>query len=155
MKTTIAALLFPTFVLAQGFAPTELVVEAIVDGPGYFHVRPEGVYWESGHAAKPGKWNGRNEPTYVNGTAWMPRWGKSREDRGKDRTELYRVGLGSVDLEFELLAVTKKQGESGIEKRTEVASKVEGNEFIVTIPDPEPEARWYKFVIRKRAKGQK
>lgn len=134
------------------FGPKELIIEALIDGPSSFHLRAEGVYWENGNNAKPGKWSGNDQPTYINDAPWKPRWNKSKEERGKDKTELNRIPFGTIDVEFELLAVTKIRGETGIEKRTPIATKREGNEFIVTIPDPEMEARWYKFVLRKKAR---
>ena len=58
------------------------------------------------------------------------------EDRHRVGTIRFHLGP-TVDVDFELLAVTKNRGETGIEKRTQIATKREGNEFIVTIPDPE------------------
>jgi hypothetical protein len=154
--SALIATLLVTPLLALGgnppFQPNELTIEGMVDGPSTFHLRAEGIYWVNGANAKPGKHEGRNEPTYVNGQPWQPRWRKSKEERGPDRTELYRIDFGTVDVDFKLLAVTRHRGESGIDRRTEVATKREGNEFIVTIPDPEISHRWYKFTLRKKAK---
>jgi hypothetical protein len=134
------------------FAPKELIIEAFIDGPSSFHLRREGFYWRNGNASKPGKWGGRDEPTFINGKAWKPRWRKSKKGGGPDSTEMERMAFGTIDVEFELLAVTKEKGDSGMETRTPVGTKRDGNEFVVTIPDPEPEARWYTFVLRKRDK---
>jgi hypothetical protein len=144
--------LWPAFVFAQGFSPSELIVEALIDGPSTFHLRAEGVYWVNGANGKPGKHQGHDDPTFINDRAWRPRWSHSKEDRGPDRCEIYRIPFGTIDVDFQLLAITELRGESGIQHRTEVAAKREGNEFIVTIPDPEPGHRWYKFVLRKRPK---
>ena len=137
---------------AEIFSPDELVVEALVDGGSSFHLRSEGFYWVNGSASKPGRWGGRNEPTYINGAAWTPRWAKNSQNSGPDKTEINRIAFGTVDVDYELLAVTKERGGTGIDKRTSVGTKREGSEFVVTIPDPEAEARWYKFVLRKRKK---
>ncbi len=144
--------LLPTLAFAQGFVPNELVVEGLVDGPSSFHLRPEGVYWVNGANAKPGKHEGHDEPTYINGVAWMPHWSHSKQERGADKSEIYRIDFGTTDVDYELLAVTQERGATGIEHRTEVATKHEGNEFVVTIPDPESGHRWYKFVLRKKVK---
>jgi hypothetical protein len=152
LPLTVAVLLAPGSFATADLLPDELVVEAIIDGPAVFHLREDGFYWENGKNAKPGKWNGRDEPTYVNGTPWVPHWAKSREERGKDKCELFRTSLGTVDVEFKLIAVTKRRGETGIEPRSEIATKREGNEFVITIPDTEPEARWYKFSLSRPKK---
>ena len=151
LLTAFAVLFFPNVARAD-LLPTELVIEALVDGPSMFHVRADGVFWENGDNGKPGKHAGHDEPTYINGAAWTPRWGKSRELRGRDKTEMNRINLGSIDLEFELIAVTQHRGETGIEQRSEIATKVDRNDFVITIPDPEPGSRWYKFVVRKKKK---
>jgi len=152
ITSVLIAVALPLGAPAQALSPDELVIEAVVDGPAFFHLRAEGVYWENGDNAKPGKWSGLDEPTYINGVAWMPKWNRSKDYKGRDKTQLHRISFGTIDVEFELLAVTKNRGESGIDHRTRVATKREGNDFVVTIPDPEPEARWYKFVLRKKAK---
>jgi hypothetical protein len=126
-------------------------VEALVDGDSEFHVRPETVWWESGTVFKPGKWSGQDQPTYIDGTAWNPRWKKSAP-RGADKSASYPITLKSTDLEFELLAVTSQRGGTGIDKRTPVTAKVEGGHFVVRIPDPENGGRWYKFAVRTKVK---
>lgn len=149
MKRLLFLALWPLSLFAQGFAPKELVIEALIDGSTTLHVTRDGIYWRTHGVSKPGRWSGHNEPTYVNGAAWMPKWGKPSQDRGHDRSEPYRVGLGTTDVEFEVLAIGSNRGGTAKEHRV-VATKQQGNEFVVTITDPEPDARWYRFVVRKR-----
>ena len=65
----------------------ELTIEAFVDGPSSLRFTRSGFYWSNGRNAKPGRHDALNEPTYVNGKAWMPRWSKGHTDRGEDTTE--------------------------------------------------------------------
>ncbi len=130
----------------------EVVIEAWVDGPSALHVRQGSIYWVNGANAKPGKGSLLNEPTYVNGVAWMPHWKNPKADRGADRSQGFQIPLDTTDLEYELLAVTTERGGTGIEKRTPVTAAKEGGEFVIVIPDPESGARWYKFVLRKPKK---
>lgn len=153
MKTT-TTLFTAVFALAiNAYAetkPGELVIEAQVDGPSALHIKPGSIYWENGVNAKPGKANLLNEPTYVNGIAWLPKWKKPKEDRGDDRTAPYAVGLGTTDLALELLSVTLERGQAGIEQRSTIVEKREHGEYIITIPDVQSGERWYKFVVRKK-----
>jgi hypothetical protein len=134
-----------TLVSAHAAPLDEIIVEALVDGESEFHIRPETVWWESGTVSKPGKWSGQDQPTYINGVAWMPRW---RD--GKNKSASYSIALKATDLEFELLAVTAHRGGTGIEERSPVTAKQEGGHFVIRIPDPEIGARWYKFAVRKK-----
>lgn len=136
---------------ANGAEIDEIIVEALIDGDSTFHVRPETVWWESGNVSKPGRWSGQNEPTYINGAPWKPRW-RSDNPRGRDKSASYSVSLKSTDLEFELLAVTAERGKPGIDQRTPVTAGKEGGHFVVRFPDPENGARWYKFAVRKKKK---
>jgi len=147
-----AALAFAIPVSSRAADVNEIIIEAHVDGGSALHVRPSSIYWENGDAAKPGRMNLLDEPTYVNGAAWTPRWKNQKEDRGKDKSAPYQISIGTADLEFELLSVTEQRGEAGILKRTPVVAKREGGEFVVTIPDSETGGCWYKFVLRKKKK---
>ncbi len=130
-------------------ADTEIVVEAFVDGHSTFHLTPQGVYWTAGTAAKPGRWHRNDYPTYINGVAWKPVWGKSGET-GPDKSEVYPLAFGTVEVNYHLNAVTQERGGTGREKRTPIKAKREGAEFTVLIPDLESEPRWYRFTLNKR-----
>jgi hypothetical protein len=155
MKTTYflpaATLLLAALVPVCAAPVEEIVVEALVDGDSTFHVRPETVWWESGEVFKPGKWSGQDQPTFINGIAWTPRWRDDKNAKGRDKTASYSITLKSTELTFELLSVTDQRGGTGIEQRSAVTAKQEGGHFVVRIPDPENGARWYKFAIRKKS----
>jgi hypothetical protein len=85
---TIAKLLILVFAAApfslQSKEVKEITIEAFIDGPSALHIRPTSIFWENDQNAKPGRVNLLNEPTYVNGIAWKPRWKEEKHDRGKD-----------------------------------------------------------------------
>jgi len=68
----------------------------------------------------------------------------------EDKTASYSIAMKTIELEFELLAVTAERGGVGIEKRSPVTAGPEERHFVVRIPDPEGGGRWYKFAIRKK-----
>jgi hypothetical protein len=137
--------------LCSGMAEVdELVVEALIDDNSQFHVRPDTVWWENTGGSKVGQWNHQNEPTYINGVAWKPRWTEGKKD-APDKSSPYSAAFKTLDLEFELLSVSKQRG-GAPEKSEEISAKVEGNHYVVRITDPGTGARWYKFVIRKKKK---
>src|SRR5437868_14127190 len=67
-------------------AGDDVIIEALVDGPSALHIRQGAIYWVNGGNAKPGRADLRNEPTYVNGAAWNPRWKNMKNDRGADKS---------------------------------------------------------------------
>ena len=153
MKTTIKLIAVISVIAITAFAksdPNEIIIEAQVDGPSALHIKPNSIYWENGVNAKPGRANLLNEPTYVNGVAWTPKWKKTKEDRGSDTTTPYRAGLGTTDLKFEVVSVTLERGQSGIEERSAVVGRREAGEYVITIPDTQSGERWYKLVIKKQ-----
>ena len=131
---------------------SELVIEALIDGDSFLHVTPTGIYWEERGVAKPGRHNGANEPTAVNGQPWMPKWGNPTRDRGNDRSALLPLPIGKLDFDLQLLAVGKLPGGNEIEKRDPVTIEAGDNEQIVSIPDHQIDARWYRFrLFRKKS----
>jgi hypothetical protein len=127
-----------------------IVVEAMVDGDSELHVTSEGVYWKcaGGYSAKPGLHEGYEEPTYLNGEVWWPRWGIPANRRCHDQTELAKFSVPAVErLKFELIAVGQPRGAEGINRRDPVTSRHEGAELVVSIPDRNSGWQWYRFRI--------
>lgn len=129
-------------------AKGDVIIEAYVDGPSALHVTPTGIQWENGENAKPGKHEFHNFPTYVNGKAWMPEWTKPDEPRGCDKSDVYPIPFGTMNLELELLAVGEKRGATGIEERSPISMRMQEGDLLVVVPDPEWGPRWYRFVLR-------
>ena len=87
--------------------PSSRPVEAFVDGPSTLYVRRDGLNWTNGNNAKPGL---LREPTYVNGTAWMPKWGVPGQERGFDRSNVSPLTLNTLELSVELASNSKERG---------------------------------------------
>ena len=134
-------------VRAQQPSRYEITLEAFVDGPSTLRFTRTGFWWQNGPNAKPGRLGGKNEPTYVNGKPWIPKW-RNGSDRGGDRSDSYSWSISSTDLEYSVQSISVQRGEFEIEERKPIEGKRQGGEFWITIPDPEPGARWYKLVIR-------
>lgn len=124
-----------------------LTVDALVDGSSTLNVRKDGLYWVNGQYAKPG-------PTYVDGKKWEARWGKPNQPRGVDKTDIRAISLPSLELKVELVSVTERQGEKGLDERDPIEIKHRGNEIQITIPDYDSGGRWYKLVFREIGNGR-
>jgi hypothetical protein len=129
--------------------PNALVIEALVDGPSELRVNRTGLYWINRRNAKPGKHEGRNEPTYINGATWQPLWKHPDKERGDDRSDPYDFAkpLDPSRLDFKLLAVGRHRDSGQIEKRSPIQVQMLGQELSIVIPDPERGPRWYKFSL--------
>lgn len=128
-----------------------VLIEALVDGPSELRLKQDGIYWVNGGNAKPGRHEGREEPTYVNGKSWRPNWKEPRKDRGVDRTATKKVeGLDPAHVEFKLLSVGLFRDSPGIEKRDPISVTTLGNELSILIRDSQGGPRWYRFVLLKK-----
>jgi hypothetical protein len=127
--------------------PKEIIVEALIDGDSELWVTSKGIYWKNvgKETAKPGRHDGKNEPTYVNGKRWMPEWGKPQEERGFDESKSFSMPIGKVNLRFELQAVGTEKGREGIDTRDAVTMSSSGDALVIRIPDHQMDSRWYRF----------
>ncbi|MFZ4763547.1 MAG: SHD1 domain-containing protein [Roseimicrobium sp.] len=127
-----------------------VIIEALIDGPSELRVKKDGIYWINGENAKPGRHEGQEEPTYVDGKSWRPNWKNQRADRGVDRTATKSVeGLDPTKVRFKLLSVTMTRDGVGIEKRDEITANLLQDEFSIRIPDSQTGSRWYKLALKK------
>lgn len=130
--------------------PGEITVQAYVDGSSAIHLSLQGLYWTNGGNAKPGKLDGNNFATYINGKAWFPKWGRNDNDRGKDRSDVYPLQLKSTNYEVEVVSVSIRKDTPGKERRTTPIITRENAELVINIPDPESGARWYELRLNLR-----
>lgn len=125
-----------------------LTIEALVDGPSTLNIAKDRIFWMNGGNAKPGL---GSEPTYINGETWTPKWGQPQAARGVDRSDNRAITLATLDLRGEVISNQEKRGVDALDRaRTAVEIKRRGDVIVVTIPDPEPGARWYKIVFREK-----
>lgn len=127
-----------------------LVVEAHIDGPSEFRVKKGAVYWINGPNAKPGRHDGKNLPTYLNGKEWKPVWQIPDKDRGRDTCAEEAVsGIDPNAFTFTLISVGETREATGIEKRDGIEVSTKEGELAIRIPDSQGGSRWYKFELRK------
>jgi len=128
--------------------PKKFMIEVLIDGPSELRVKKDGIYWINGENAKPGRHEGQEEPTYVNGKSWRPNWKNSRQDRGVDRTATKSLdGIDPAKLTFNLRMVGMTRDATGIEKRDEIRTAMAGEELSIIIPDGQTGSRWYRFEL--------
>jgi hypothetical protein len=150
---TMLALFISTTLFAQ-VSEEVLVVKARVDGPSDLILTTNGIYWVNGANAKPGRHEGRNDPTYINETPWIPQWGEQEKDRGVDRSTEYPFQIETLDLAVELLAVGQTPEATTVEPRTPIAVTPGADSLIISIPDPESGSRWYILSFSRTTRGQ-
>ena len=96
------------------------------------------------------------QPTWVNNRQWWPVWGNERDLRGDDQTELHNIRVGTLnDLKLELLAVGPNRGCQGITRRSPVTARIVDGALIISIPDREFAASWYRFQLGQRDSGNR
>lgn len=129
-----------------------ILIEALIDGDSELHLIPGGVYWKqlAVSSTKPGRHEGHNEPTYVNGRAWMPVWQKPDEERGADQSELFRLPIEDIDFDFKVIAIGDRRGQRVIHDRTKPSFRTEGMEQVLLIPDPEAGSQWYTILLSRK-----
>jgi hypothetical protein len=126
---------------------TNFTVEALIDGNSELHITREGLYWMvPGGMAKPGLHEGAKESTYINGSRWKPKW-RVEGERGPDTSDIYPFPINSLKLVVETENVAQKRSGKN-ENRSPITTKMKGETFVVTIPDPEGGSRWYKLRIK-------
>lgn len=136
---------------ADAKGPKVVVIETYIDGPSELRVKKDGIYWINGGNAKPGRHEGQEYPTYVDGKSWRPNWRESEKDRGVDRSATKSVdGVDPVKTEFKLVMVGFARDSVGIENRDEIQVTRKGEELSIVIPDGQSGSRWYRFELIQR-----
>jgi hypothetical protein len=106
-------------VAARAEMPDTLRVRALIDGQSLLVISQNSILWEHLLAARPGRHEDQNEPTYLNTYAWLPEW-PDEEDRlpGESLPLAARVTFSNTPISIELLDARSKvqilqQPESG------------------------------------------
>jgi hypothetical protein len=121
------------------------------------HLTPTGLYWKHlGGVSKPGLHRRNNFATYVNHTAWMPEWGRPQTTTAADQSKAYPLNLGTLHFSVETLAVGGGDNDKtpdniqGIEPRDPVTIADGNGEQVVSIPDRQFGAKWYRIRIYRK-----
>ena len=148
LALALPALLVTSAVHSADKGPQTFVIEALIDGPSELRLKKNGIYWVNGPNAKPGRHQGQEYPTYVNGKPWRPNWKESRAERGVDKSATRSLdGIDPTKIEFKLVMVSFKREGTGIEKRDAVKAALAGEEYSIEIPDLQSGSRWYRFEL--------
>lgn len=128
----------------------EIVVEALVEGDCELHLTPKGLYWTTSGLSKPGRHTGGTEPTFINDKPWSPTWQKPDSPDAEDRSDLYPLEIASpLDYQLHVLSISRNRGEKLIEERDPVSASEDGEELVITIPDRQSGARWYRLRLKR------
>jgi ankyrin repeat protein len=137
----------------------ELVVEAYIPSAARFVVDSNGIHWESRNDWKPGTNFGKklNEPTYVNGYTWYPRWSTGIYEKAIDESEPCPVRVPLSDtIRFELSGV----GESRDSYVKKVCPHVktfryQNEKFVISLTGTEIHYKWCRFRLFREDNGTK
>jgi len=130
-------------------AKDETTVEAYIDGNTELHVSKQGLFWKVvGGESKPGRNDDKNFPCYVDSRKWQPEWKNKSTDRGPDTSEVYPLSTAFPNLTAEKVSVSEERFGRNEPKHTGITYASQGGDFVVTIPDPEAGAYWYKIKIK-------
>lgn len=133
-------------------APSDkgFTVEGYVDGNTELHITKDGFYWAVlGGEAKVGIDGDKKEPCYVNGSRWKLQW-RTQGDRGPDMCDVYPMPTQSPNLTAELVSTSNgRYGKKTV--RAPISTSVKGDHFVISIPDPEGGAMWYKIRVKPKA----
>ncbi len=132
--------------------PNTMVVEAYIDDVSDLWIKGDGLIWKNvTAAAKPGRGDSHNEPTYINGQPWYPAWIESNDDRGIDLSDLRPHTLAPGFYSARLYAVgrdrqnwERQQEGAGIETIQLPES------LVVRINDPAREPNWYRIIVTRQ-----
>ncbi len=129
-----------------------ITIEGYVDGNTELHITKEGIYWAVlGGEAKVGMNDDAKDPCYVNGSRWKPKW-RTQGTRGPDMCDLYPFSIRSLDLVIDSVSTTNERYGKA-QMRAATSGGMQGDHYVVKIPDPEGGAAWYK--IRLKPAGAK
>lgn len=149
-KTFLVLSVVLLFVLAVNLAfasPDKLRVKAFVDGKSVLCIKGDTIWWVHYKHDQPGKWQGRNEPTYVNDVKWYPKWqGEKRENSKSDVftvegiknfTPSDKITIDRIDTRGIFKLVNPK-----------ASSETAGADFCILMDDVASGAAWYHIIIK-------
>lgn len=122
--------------LAPSLVSGQTEIQAFVDGASELHVTTRGLYWKHVSYSKPGRNDGRREPTRINNTAWQPKW-PDDDDSSAGASDVFPVAMPTLDLEIR----------PGPGNRNPVTTRREAGEFVVIFDDPQNGASWYTITL--------
>jgi hypothetical protein len=126
-----------------------LTVRAFIDGRSTLILRDNTVHWFHADYAAPGRHNGVNYPTYLNGTAWFPTWPDvpTRENRDCHCNSSTFVGVPRLPAHAQTVTLTIQKQRGGV---FIVQQPNAGNNYTLKLTfndDLYDGASWYKITL--------
>jgi hypothetical protein len=131
--------------------PDTMVVEAYIDNVSDLWIKGDGLIWKNvTAAAKPGRGDGHNEPTYINGQPWYPAWIESDADRGIDLSDLRPHPLAQGFYRARLYAVgSDRQNWQRQQNGSAVESIQLPESLVVRFHDSDRNPQWYRIIVTR------
>jgi hypothetical protein len=127
-----------------------ITIEANITGGSELHITPTGIYWVEHGLDKPGKSNGGNLPTVVNGKEWLPKWANPAQASGDDTSEPYPLDIGPAEFTYHVTAIAETRGDNHLASRGPVTLEKHGKGLILTFADTQPSsAMWYSVKLTR------
>ena len=122
-------------------------VRAYIDGGSDLILSGSTAQWHQLGAAAPGRLNGANEPTTINGVDWLPSWPDQPTPENRDCNCDSSTFAGvSPPLPADLSGA--KLSFSAIACRFACSASIKGNEVVINFDDgPPPGADWYEVEV--------
>jgi ankyrin repeat protein len=128
----------------------QLIIEAFLHQSTRFVADSNGLHWETlSQGRKPGTYPGRDwdEPTYINGIPWYPRWSTGLYETVLDRSEPCPIQIPSrKNLQFELLGVGESRDRYALKECPNIRIFRENNGTVtIWFSGFEIQFRWCRF----------
>lgn len=133
--------------------PDSMLVEAYIDDVSDLWIKGDGLIWKNvTAAAKPGRGDGHNEPTYINGQPWYPAWIESNDDRGIDLSDLHAHPLAPGFYDAKFMAIGQdRQSWSHQQNGNAVETIKLPESLVVRFNDPAKSPQWYRILITRKS----
>ena len=136
--------------IKAGAAPVSIIIEAYIDGDSNLVIIPDqGLQWnEAGTTAfRPGLHDNQNAPTYINDQKWSPAWSDGAQ-AGPGNSDIFPADIPATGTwAVEVVSISDSRGASGIMDRDPVTIRKFGLNTVVSIPDSQGGACWYKLKL--------
>jgi len=124
----------------------KLVIRSLIDGSDDLMIRGDQVWFVHSSYELPGRWQGGNEPTYLNDEEWLPVWQGSNSDKYVIQDKDAALPANTAFTE-ETLSVTAKGGHGKVVV-SEYPSADNDYTLKMQIDDRGPDgANWYRIRI--------
>jgi hypothetical protein len=127
-----------------------MIIDVYIDDVSDLWIKGDGLVWKNvTSAAKPGRGDGHNEPTWINGQPWYPVWYASDQDQGIDLSDLRPHPLAPGFYQAELLAVGYSPRDASNEAGS-IETIALPESLVVRFNDPGRQPRWYRIRVTRK-----